>query len=91
MTTIIISLRHEAKGFFECLHHSYLNAQSGYFFAKMAGGLCDLLLDPNGTYSDDAIKPYIEDMQEIATKAHEDATTTANMFRASRQGFNAVS
>jgi hypothetical protein len=84
-------LQHEAKVFFESLRHSYLNAQSGYSFAKTAEELCGLLLDPNSTYSDDVIKLYIKEMQEIATKAHEEATITANMFRASRQGFNVVS
>jgi hypothetical protein len=57
----------------------------------MAEELCGFLLDSNGTHSDDIIKSYITEMQEIVTKAHEEATTTANMFRASRQGFNTVS
>jgi hypothetical protein len=57
----------------------------------MAEELCGFLLDPNGTYPDGLIKSYIEEMQEIAMKAHEEATTTTNMFRSSRRGFNAVS
>jgi len=68
-----------------------VNAQSGYSFTKTAEELCGPLLDPNGACSDDVIKSYLKEMEEIAAKAHEEATITTNMFRANRQGFNAVS
>lgn len=90
MTDIILLLQKQAESFYDSIHCSYNNAQSGYTFAGRAEGLCTSLLEPSDIYSDAEIREYISEMQIVAEKAHKEAIETANLFRSNRRGFNSV-
>jgi hypothetical protein len=83
-------MREEAENYFLSVDQSFKNAHIGLCCAKDAVKLCNWLLEPAGTHSEELIDSYIREMQSIAKKAYEEAKCTAQMFRTNRQNFNEV-
>jgi len=81
-------LKHEASNYSGVVKHSAVSADRGAQFAEQAKILCTHLMDRG--ISNDTIKQHVESMRTIARNAHDEAVSTSNAFRHSREEFNNI-
>ena len=87
---ILSNIRKEGINYVAAVSESFKTARSGHAFAKMAQELCVSLSGGRGDCPDTLIQKSIGEMQDIAQKAHSDATVTSKMFDDNRLEFTKV-
>jgi hypothetical protein len=84
---IIAGIKDNAINYFAAIDMSVHTSQSGVAIAGDAISLCDFLRDGE---SEDDLVAYIQDMQERAQEAVQEARNTVAKFKEVRQGLNQV-
>jgi hypothetical protein len=75
---LVDALKQQANMYFFAIKKSVETAQDGVTLAEDAQKLCDILTSGNHTIHD--LKAFINDMIEIASKAHRESVATMELF-----------
>jgi len=88
VSPIIQNIKEQSVVYYRALDLSIKTVEDGYTFSSDSEYLCDFLLDPKNTPEE--LQEFIDDMRQIARRAHEDAKEMSEMFRGVRQNLNQI-
>jgi hypothetical protein len=80
---IIVHIRHHTAVYFDAIDMSIQISEEGASFAEDAFALCRFLSQDNPSES---LMAFLDDMIELASKAHQSAQSTVDKFRSARRG-----
>lgn len=80
---VIVHIKHHTTVYFDAIDMSIKVSEEGVSFAKDAFALCRLLSQNKPVES---LVAFLDDMIDLASKAHRNAQSTVDKFRSARQG-----